>query len=218
MLFTPYNMENWQRSQLFYYFARIAPTGYSLTVDVDVTHLREAVRNRGLKFFPAYLYSVTSCICEQQELRTAIVDGKVGCFDYLTPLYAVFHEDTHTFSFMWTEYCSSFREFYSRYIDDATLYGKNKGLLAKEVAPPANAYTISCVPWVRFNHFAVHSYDKKDYFLPSVEAGRIAVVDGRELMPLSITAHHATTDGWHIDRLLQGLNHMIENADQWLDE
>ena len=39
-------------------------------------------------------------------------------------------------------------------------------------SPPLNAYTVSCVPWLSFEHFAVHSYECKPYFFPSIEAGR----------------------------------------------
>ena len=39
MNFTPIDRSSWPRSQVFTYFSRMAPTGYSLTVDVDVTRL-----------------------------------------------------------------------------------------------------------------------------------------------------------------------------------
>lgn len=65
-------------------------------------------------------------------------------------------------------------------------------------SPPPNAYTVSCVPWLSFEHFAVHSYECKPYFFPSIEAGRYSREGDRVLMPLSVTCHHATTDGWHV--------------------
>ena len=36
MNFTPIDFNNWKRREVFYYFSRMAPTGYSLTVDIDV--------------------------------------------------------------------------------------------------------------------------------------------------------------------------------------
>ena len=124
----------------------------------------------------------------QKEFKIAELDGQVGCFDTLTPLYAAFHEDDKTFSFMWTEYTDDFMAFYQSYLDNQRRYGGSHGVLAQAgQTPPANAYTISCVPWVSFKHFSVHSYENKPYYLPSVEAGRFYEKDCRIMMPLSIT-------------------------------
>ena len=59
MTFTPIDPASWPRIQAFYYFSQMAPTGYSLTVELDVTALRRTLKGRGLKFYPAYLWLVT---------------------------------------------------------------------------------------------------------------------------------------------------------------
>lgn len=56
-----------------------------------------------------------------------------------------------------------------------------------------------------FEHFAVHSCENKPYYFPSVEVGKFVEREGRVLMSLSLTCHHATTDGYHIERFLEGL-------------
>ena len=205
MTFTPFDPASWPRREHFAYFARMAPTGYSLTVQLDVTRLCEALRARGLRFYPAYLWAVTRSLNRQPEFKTALRDGQPGYYDTLTPLYAVFHEDDHTFSLMWTPYDEDFRAFYAHHMDNLTRFGGQHGLLAQpRTPPPENAYTVSCLPWVSFSHFAVHSYDKPYYF-PSVEAGQFVRQDGRTLLPLSVTCHHAATDGWHVQRFLKEL-------------
>ncbi len=201
--FTPIEEEKWKRREAFWYFSSMAPTGYSLTVDVDVTDLRKKLKQADLKFFPAYLYLTTRLLNEQEEFRLAKRDGKIGVYNYLTPLYAAFHDDDKTFSLMWTEYDDDFCSFYHDYIKNAELYGNHHGILSKPELPPPNAYTVSCVPWIEFKHFAVHSYTAVDYFFPSVEAGRIFTRMGREFLPLSMTCHHAAADGWHVKTFLE---------------
>lgn len=58
---------------------------------------------------------------------------------------------------------------------------------------------------MKFEHFAVHSFENKPYYFPSAEAGRIFSEGDRELLPLSLTCHHAATDGYHISRFLEEL-------------
>lgn len=203
--FTPLDPETWERREIFWYFSQMAPTGYSLTVPMDVGRMRRALREKGMKFFPAYLWLTTKKLNEQKEFRTAVTDGKPGYYESLTPLYASFHPEDHTFSLMWTEYDDCFRDFYDAYLVNQEKFGGNPGILAqKGLLPPPNAYTVSCLPWVSFSHFAVHSYENKPYYFPSLEAGKWQEEGEKLLMPLSVTCHHAATDGYHVSRFLEG--------------
>lgn len=217
MNFTPIDLASWPRREVFYYFSRMAPTGYSLTTELDVTALRRTLQEANLKFFPAYLWLVTRHLNQQEEFKLAERDGVLGVYDVLTPLYAAFHPDDKTFSLMWTPYQENFPDFYRAYLENQAAYGDNHGILAQpQTPPPPNAYTVSCVPWVSFSHFAVHSYENKPYYFPSVEAGKIFSRDGSQLLPLSITCHHAATDGWHIHRFLEGLQADMDGFSRFL--
>lgn len=212
MNFTPIELQAWPRGQMFYYYSKMAPTGYSLTVTVDITHLRAILKRKDLKFFPAYLWLITKTLNKQIEFRVAEKDGQLGYYDTLTPLYATFHEDDKTFSLMWTDYHEDFAVFYKNYRHNQILYGGNKGVLAQaQTPPPENSYVVSCIPWISFKHFAVHSYENKSYYLPSVEAGKFYEKGERLLMPLSITCHHATTDGYHVNCFLEELQRAMDN-------
>ena len=217
MNFTPIDLQTWPRGQMFYYFSQMAPAGYSITVQVDVTALRKTLKEAGRKFFPAYLWLVTKNLNRQTEFKVADKDGVLGFYDSLTPLYASFHENDHTFSLMWTEYTDDFLQFHQAYLENQAQFGHNHGVLCQpQTPPPANAYTVSCVPWVSFTHFAVHSYENKPYYFPSVEAGKFFEEAGRILMPLSITCHHATTDGYHIKCFLDSLQEDINGFMRYL--
>ena len=206
MEFTPIDLQNWSRGQMFYYFSKMAPTGYSMTVQMDVTNLRAAVKKAGIKFFPAYLWLVTKNLNRQVEFKVALKDGVLGYYDTLTPLYASFHEDDSTFSLMWTAFDEDFSRFYEAYLENKRQFTQVHGVLSQApMLPPANAYTVSCIPWVSFDHFAVHSYENKPYYFPSVEAGKLWQQEGKWFMPLSITCHHATTDGYHVKCFLEDL-------------
>ena len=71
MTFTPIDAASWPQMQTFYYFSQIAPTGWSLTVELDVTALRQTLKGRGLKFYPAYLWLVTKNLNADPAFRLA---------------------------------------------------------------------------------------------------------------------------------------------------
>ena len=215
--FIPLDFTSWKRREQFYYFSKMAPTGYSITAELDVTKLRQTLKEAGLKFFPAYLWLVTKNLNTQAEFKIAEQEGQLGYYQTLTPLYATFHEDDQTFSLMWTPYTDDFREFHRAYLENQAQYGGNHGILAqKDVLPPPNAYTVSCVPWINFTSFSVHSYENKPYYFPSVEAGKFQEKDGRITLPLSLTCHHATTDGYHVARFLEDLQADMDNFSAFL--
>lgn len=215
--FTPIDLRTWSRGEVFYYFSKMAPTGYSLTVELDVMQMRKTLKASGRKFFPAYLWLVTKLLNKQMEFKIAEVDGQLGYYNTLTPLYASFHDDDNTFSLMWTEYDESFPAFYEAYLTDQIQHGARHGVLAKAgQLPPPNAFTVSCVPWISFGHFDVHSYENKSYYFPSVEAGKFQERNGRLYMPLSITCHHAATDGWHVSRFLEALQAEANTFEKYL--
>lgn len=216
LLFQPIDMTTWPMAQAFYYYTQMAPTSYTINVTMDVTILRKTLKQRGYKFFPAYLYLVTRAIEKQKELRVAVNEGVLGYWQSLTPLYPQFHEDDKTTSLLWTEYDICFQSFYDSYIEDITKHGSSHGILSSKGMPPANGYVISCIPWFTFNSFSLHNHGIKDYYVPSFEAGAFVEAGGKITMPLSITVHHATTDGYHLKEFLEDLQTNMNEPKSWM--
>lgn len=214
--FQPIDMQIWPMAQAFYYYTQMAPTGYTVNVNMDITILRKELKARGYKFFPAYIYLVSKAIAKQQELRIGLKDEVLGAWEYLSPVYPQFHEDDKTTSLLWTEYNSNFAEFYHQYIADTKQHGQSHGILSSKGVPTPNSYVISCIPWFTFNSFSVHNHGIKDYYFPSFEAGKFFESGNKILMPLSITVHHATTEGYHLKVFFDELQRTMNAPAEWL--
>lgn len=215
--FQPINMQTWPTAPAFHYYTQMAPTSYTINVNMDVTTLRSRLKASGCKFFPAYLYLVTRAITKQEELRVAVKDGVLGHWDCLTPAYPQLHEDDKTTSLLWTEYNDNFPEFHEQYLADTRQHGQSHGILSSKGLPPANSYIISCIPWFTFNSFSLHNHGIKDYYVPSFEAGGFTESgSGQIIMPLSVTVHHATTDGYHLKLFFDELQRTMNCPDQWI--
>lgn len=203
-------------AQAFHYYTKMAPTSYTVTVMIDVTITRTTLKEQRYKFFPAYLYLVTRAINKQEHLRVAVKDGVLGHWQTLTPAYPQFHEDDKTTSLLWTEYDDCFQKFYNDYLKDINAYGNSHGILSSKGLPPANTYIISCIPWFTFNSFSLHNHGIKDYYVPSFEAGGFVESSGKIQMPLSVTVHHATTDGYHLKVFFEELQRTMNHPNEWL--
>jgi chloramphenicol O-acetyltransferase type A len=216
LIFTPINMNTWPMAQAFHYYTQMAPTSYTINVTMDVTALRNTLKAKGYKFFPAYIYLVTRAIHKQEELRVAIKDGVLGHWKTLTPAYPQFHEDDKTTSLLWTAYDECFQNFYEQYMEDTNRHGNNHGILSSKGLPLPNSYIISCIPWFAFNSFSLHNHGIKDYYLPSFEAGGFVETSDKIHMSLSVTVHHATTDGYHLKVFFEELQRTMNCLEEWL--
>ena len=216
LIFTPIDRNTWPMAQTFYYYTQMAPTSYTVNVMMDVTIMRRALKGHQYKFFPAYLYLVTRAIHKQEELRVAVKDGVLGHWETLTPAYPQFHEDDKTNSLLWTEYDDCFQNFYDEYLYDVKTYGNGHGILSSKGIPPENSYIVSCIPWFTFQSFSLHNHGIKDYYKPSFESGGFAETLERIQMPLSVTVHHATTDGYHLKVFFEELQETMNHPENWL--
>ena len=86
-VFTPVDRASWSRRQAFWYYTEAAPTAYSVTCRLDVTNTRQALKEAGLRFFPAYVWLVTEAISHQSAFRLAERDGVLGHWSQLVPAY-----------------------------------------------------------------------------------------------------------------------------------
>lgn len=209
------DLQNWERYTHFYYFSKMTNVGFDLTIEIDITNLLKETKKRNIKFYPAYLYVITTCLNRYKELKIAYDEDELGYWNTLTPFYAIFHDDNKTFSSIWTEYDEDFSIFYENYLADVKEYGKNYGFLAKP-NPPKNCYTVSCLPWISFKSFTVHNHGLENYFFPTVEAGKYYQKDEKILLPLSITVHHSTTDGYHVSCFIDDIQKMCFDTKIWL--
>ena len=109
-------------AESFYYYSQMAPTSYSLTVEIDVTKLRKHLKSKYLKFFPTYLYIVSKVLNNHKEFRVGLKDNTLGYYKYIHPAFPQFHKDDKTTSLLWLNYCDDFKTFYNNYINVINQY------------------------------------------------------------------------------------------------
>ena len=181
MAFQKIDPTQWARNEYFTHYFSDVPCTYSMTVKLDVTQIRE----RGHKLYPAMLYYLTTIVNRHDEFRTARNEaGELGIFQDMLPCYTVFHQDTETFSNLWTEYTPNLEDFCAAYAQDMARYGTQQGLIGKPDVPP-NHFPVSTLPWATFEGFHLH-------------------------LPLAVQVHHAVCDGFHVCRFLNELQALID--------
>lgn len=210
--FTPIDQVNWPRRDYFYYFTKMMPTGFTVTVTLDISATLAWTKLNNVKFNAAYLYLVSRLLTKHPEFRIGRVDDQLVTYDVVHPSYTVMHAD-HTISNLWTAYDQNFQSFYAAYLADQQQYGQIPGPMPK---PPvsANLFTIGSMPWLDFTSYTPLPFTPLQSFLPVFQAGKFTThADQRIMMPLSMTVHHAVADGYHVSRLLNELQTVFKQPE-----
>lgn len=210
MAFTLINMKTWPRRQAFYHFTEQCPCSFSMTIAFDVTVLRKTTEAKNIKFFPAFLYGLTSLVNSRSEFRMALDEqGRLGIYDICHPCYTVLQPETGTFAVVQTKFESEFSLFYTSCLEDIAA-AQTCGLSPSSAMTP-NLFYVSALPWMHFSGFTLNVPAERMALQPIFTIGRYAEEAGRWRLPLAIQVHHAACDGWHVAQFVNALQ-------SWCDE
>lgn len=209
MNFQLIDVSKWKRKAYFDHFLTDVPCTYSITVNLNITSLLKVIKPKNIKLYPCMIHLISSVVNRHEEFRMAINEkGELGVFDEMSPSYAIFVKEYETFTNIWTEYKSSFSEFYGNYLTDVEKYGESKQFIAKP-NPPMNLFTISGIPWVSFTGFNLNLPTAFKYLIPIFTTGKFFTENDKILLPISIQVHHAVCDGFHVSRFINELQDRI---------
>ncbi len=204
MAFHLIDLENWGRREYYEHFMDAVRCTYSTTVLVDITNLR------GQRLYPAMIWLLTETVHQMPEFRTALTEEGLGIYDAMCPAYTVFHEESETFSGIWTEFHADYHEFLRAYEADTAAFSSSTGYAPKSGRPP-NTFDISMVPWFSFTAFDINVFDAGKHLLPIFTMGKFMDEHGRRMLPLAIQVHHAVCDGYHVGKFLRVLQEKIDS-------
>ncbi|MGE7881447.1 type A chloramphenicol O-acetyltransferase [Bacillus sp. NPDC094077] len=215
MKFHAIDRENWNREQYFEHYLKLKCT-FSMTMNVDITMVLEEIRQKGIKFYPTFIYLISRVINKHKEFRICFnEDGVLGYWEEMIPSYTIFHKDDKSFSSIWTDYARDFRIFYKNYEEDMRYYSNIHGLFTKENIPP-NVFPISSIPWASFTGFNLNINDDGDFLLPIITFGKYFNDGNKVMLPVSLQVHHAVCDGYHASQFIEGIQELANTCNEWL--
>lgn len=204
----PVDRTAWKRKEYFEQYHLTVPCTYSMTVQIDITDLKM----NGVSLYPSLLYGLSKAVNTFEEFRMAFdSNGQLGIYDLLHPCYTVFHNESETFSTIWTEYADDYEVFMKSYELDRELYGNREGLEGKPHTPQ-NCFNVSMIPWASFEGFNLNLAKGNDYFFPIFTLGRYHEYNRHYFLPLAIQVHHAVCDGFHVCRLIDKIRAILRET------
>lgn len=216
MKFTKIDLETWSRKESYNWFTTKVCCRISMTTNIDVTNLVKKIKDCKLRCYPAFIYAVSNVINSSDEYKMALDENEnLGVYDIVNPRYPLFHDSDKSISVLWTEYESDFKIFYDKFINDINTYGKNRSFPAKNDTPQ-NCFDMSVIPWSSFTSFDCPPTHSGLWLSPLVVVGKFFESEGKLLIPVSISVHHAICDGYHVSMFFKKLQDLCKNPNNWI--
>lgn len=208
--YTPVDLSCWARKEHFEVFQTFAQSTFNQTVLLDITALLKHIKEVGWKFYPTIIFLLSKVVNRHTEFRMAIKDNELVIWNEVHPSYTIFHNETETFSSLWSHYDGNIHHFQHVYAEDMARYGNNLSYWPKGESLE-NIFFVSAIPWVSFTSFNINVANMQNFFSPMFTIGKYYNQDGKVMLPLAIQVHHSVCDGFHVARLINELQEISDN-------
>lgn len=208
--YTPVDLSSWARKEHFEVFQSFAQSTFNQTVQLDITALLKHIKKVGWKFYPTIIFLLSKILNSHTEFRMAIKNNELVIWNDIHPSYTIFHNETETFSSLWSHYDGNIHHFQDVYSEDVARYGNNLSYWPKEESRE-NVFFVSAIPWVTFTSFNINVANMQNFFAPMFTLGKYYTQDGKVLLPLAVQVHHSVCDGFHVARLINELQEMSDD-------
>lgn len=216
MNFKKIDMEKWDRKENYEWFTTKNRCKINMTMNVDVTNLVKIIKQNKLRCYPTFTYIASMVINKHDEFKMNYDEsGNLGVYDIIHPRYPIFHESDERISILWSEYSEDFKVFYSSFISDIEKYGEKRSMAAKGKFPP-NCFDMSSLPWSSFTSFDCPPTHDVVWLPLFVMVGRFFESNDKMLLPVSISVHHATCDGYHVSRFFSEFQNLAKDFEKYL--
>jgi chloramphenicol O-acetyltransferase type A len=205
--YTEVDLNAWPRRTTYEFFKNFTDPFFNFSANVDVTKLRQFCRENKLAFSIAALFYTQQAANSIQEFRFRWLDGKVVEFESIEATQTILNED-ETFSFCYFESRPTVFEYVEAGRASREKYAKLKTFDVE--ADRIDMIYYSVIPWVSFTSFKHATSGDLTQTVPRIVFGKVFTGGDRELMPLSVEAHHAMMDGIHVGRFFERFQAAID--------
>lgn len=209
------DIQTWKRRDHFLHFHSLDFPYLNITANVDLTYLLPVIKQRNLSLFTTLAYITTRSANEIPELRQRIRGKQVIEHDLVRPSYTVLTKDD-TFGFATIDYTQVFSTFSQRV---------QTGIEETQVDPSIldepgrdDMIFLSTITWISFTQISLPLPLNPPDSFPRITWGKHFSQADKVLMPLSLCANHALVDGLHIGRFFEGVQALLDQPQEFLDE
>lgn len=196
---TKIEIEGWLREDHFKLFNSFDEPYYSINVDIEVTRAYAKAKELGVSFYLYYMHCAITAINKHENFRLRSINNEVFLYDQIDVTHVVLRPNG-TFGFGFVPFAPTLEGFAALAKIETERILATTGLDLS--VSHDNIIHFSAMPGIKFTGLThARSFAFKDSST-KLSVGKVTELDGKKMMPLSITVHHGLTDGLHVGQFI----------------
>lgn len=197
------DMNLYKRKSHFEYFHSLSYPYVGLTVNVEITKLISAVKEKKLPFFLSFCYCAAKAANSVPEFRQRIIDHKIAEYKSCRTSHTVALEDG-TYCHCTLDSNMPFHD----YLPYAIAAQEDAKTTKGSADHNQELFFISTLPWLSYTAITNPVPIPADSN-PRITWGKYFEQESKILLPVSVLCNHALVDGFHIAQFYDCLNTQI---------
>ncbi len=199
-------LEHYDRREQFHFFKDFEEPFFGITASVNCEKAYAYCKAQEIPFYAFYLHATNTAVNSIPNFRQRLDGRKLMEYDCIHASTTMLRPD-HTFGFAYIEHSADFRTFLEQYTSEKNRIANTRTLMPPKMTDQVIHY--SALPWV-----AVTSVSHARKFsiadsCPKITFGKYVSEGGHLKLPVSVHAHHALADGYHVGLFFQKLEELL---------
>ena len=204
------DMDNWTRRAHFETFHAMDAPHFNLCANVDITLLRFALKQRNVSFTIGMMYLIAKTANRIPEFRYRIRESKIVEYEVVHPSTTILVEN-ELFSYCSVEYTPDLGAFANKAAERIAEVRQNPELDDGDWRD--SLLFMTSIPWVSFTGIMHPIHLSPVDTVPRFAWGKFFQEGDKLKMPLSVQAHHALLDGFHVGKFYNQFEAYLANPE-----
>lgn len=198
-------IKNFERQELFDMFNSYTNPFSFVTTRIDITKIYKLCGKKK-NYYATIGYYLTLALNEVEEFKYTYKDGHIYKYDKLNPSFADIREN-NIIGFLDCHINDNYDGFIKEYLSVKQKFLKGEN--SSSFSSSEGIVWMSCEPWFNFSS-VIPPFDK-DITVPQLIWDKFIIENEHCYINLMIMVHHGFVDGYHIGKLIDKINEIIDN-------
>lgn len=194
------DIDTWARKELYLNFIQFDDPFFNICGNIEVTNLKNYCDARNSSFFLHSYFLLLKAVNNIEEFKYRIRGEEVILHEIIRGSCPVLRDD-RTFGYGYFDYKEDLDEFIQ--MGEEVISKVKSGEPFDPKFDEDDLIYSSVIPWVSFTSIEHAKRLSKGDCIPKIVLGKTSEKEGKLLMPVSLSGHHALMDGLHAGEFFQ---------------
>ena len=202
-------LEHYDRLEQFEFFKDFEEPFFGITATVNCKKAYQYCKARQYSFYAYYLHAANTAANAIPNFRQRLQGDRLIEYACIHASTTMIRPD-HTFGFAYVEHASDFSTFLAHYTREKNRIHSTRNLMPDTMTNQVIHY--SALPWIATTSVSHARKFSATDSCPKITFGKYVAAGNELKLPVSVHAHHALADGYHVGLFFQKLEELLNEG------